>query len=92
MLRGTHPDPPVVCVGGDLLARAQVSAGGFIKLSDGRKRPNCFRITTHDGVEYMFQAMTPRELQSMADEVGIKGYRLVIDTDRHMSLEIRGGG
>lgn len=33
-------------------------------------------------------AFTPDELRAMADEAGLAGYELTVDTDRHMSLQI----
>jgi ubiquinone/menaquinone biosynthesis C-methylase UbiE len=35
-------------------------------------------------------AFTPAELRALADECGLAGAELVIDTDRHMSLQIAG--
>ena len=35
-------------------------------------------------------ALTPEELRAMADESGLADASLVIDTDRHMSLQLAG--
>jgi len=39
----------------------------------------------------LYAALTPEELRAIADESGLAAAAIVVDTDRHMSLQIRAG-
>lgn len=56
---------------------------GLVRLHAGDDTPNQRRMFR----ESLWAALTPDELRGLVDEVGIEGAQVVVDTDRHMSLQ-----
>lgn len=85
-------------------ARRVLRPGGVLLVRDLYRPPNPTRVAelvalhAASASEYgrelfrasLCAALTPSELRAVADESGLTDARLVVDTDRHMSLQLPG--
>ena len=85
-------------------ARRVLRPGGVLLVRDLYRPPNPTRVAelvalhAASASEYgrelvrasLCAALTPSELRAVADEAGLTDARLVVDTDRHMSLQLPG--